>query len=174
VRQAARADFIIWVVSATQPARDRDRTGLNEVRSDAKARLEQRPAPIILALTHIDQLRPAAEWDPPYDVTTPASPKAHSIRAAINSVAGALDLQADAVVPIAMPAGRQSYNIDALWARIALDLDEAKLAQLDRIRVGQQKFRMRELMEQIGSAGRLIVKGMVVGSPNSDRVSHPD
>ena len=174
LRQAARADFIIWVVSATQPARDRDRTGLNEVRSDAKARLEQRPAPIILALTHIDQLRPAAEWNPPYDVTTPAGPKARSIRAAMNSVAGALDLPADAVVPVAMPAGRESYNIDALWARIALDLDEAKLAQLDRIRVGQQKFRMRELMDQIASAGRLIVKGMTVGRPNSDRAPHFD
>jgi hypothetical protein len=40
----------------------------------------------------------------------------------------------DAIVPIAMPPGRQSYNLDALWARIAIDLDEAKLVQLDRLR----------------------------------------
>jgi hypothetical protein len=26
-----------------------------------------------------------------------------------------------------MPPGRESYNIDVLWARIALEIDEAKL-----------------------------------------------
>ena len=109
----------------------------------------------------MDQLRPAAEWAPPYDVTTPAGPKARSIRAALNSVAATLDLPPDAVVPVAMPPGREPYNIDALWARIALALDEARLVQLDRIRVGQQGFRMRELADQISNAGRMIVKGVV-------------
>jgi hypothetical protein len=45
--------------------------------------------------------------------------------------ARALELRVDAIVPVAMPPGRESYNIDALWARIAIELDEAKLVQLD-------------------------------------------
>ena len=45
-------------------------------------------------------------------------------------------LPADAIVPVAMPPGRAPYNIDALWARIASELDEAKLVQLDRLRIG--------------------------------------
>jgi predicted GTPase len=159
--QAARADLIVWVASATQPARGLDRKRLDELRSQARAQLERRPAPIILALTHVDQLRPAAEWDPPYDVTTPARPKARSIRAAVNSVAAALDFPADTVVPIAIPPEREPYNIDALWALLGCQLDEARLAQLDRIRIGQQGFRMRELADQIGNAGRMIVKGLV-------------
>jgi hypothetical protein len=57
--------------------------------------------------------------------------------------------------------GRDPYNIDALWARIGLELEEARLVQLDRIRVGQQGFRMRELVDQIGNAGRMIVRGIV-------------
>ena len=60
-----------------------------------------------------------------------------------------------------MPPERKPYNIDALWALVARQLDEARLAQLDRIRIGQQGFRMRELADQIGNAGRMIVKGLV-------------
>jgi predicted GTPase len=159
-RQAARADLIVWVASATQPARGPDRKRLDQLRSQARAQLDRRSAPIILALTHVDQLHPAAEWDPPYNVTTSDCPKARSIRAAVNSVATALDLPADAVAPIAMPPERKPYNIDALWALVARQLDEARLAQLDRIRIGQQGVRMRELADQIGNAGRMIIRGI--------------
>jgi hypothetical protein len=81
----------------------------------------------------------------------------------MNAVAGALDLRVDAIVPVAMPPGRVTYNLDALWARIAVELDEAKLVQLDRLRVGQQGLSLRELADQLGHAGRTIVKGIVKG-----------
>jgi hypothetical protein len=51
--------------------------------------------------------------DPPYDINAPAGPKARAIRAAANAAARTLDLRADAIVPIAMPPGRESYNIDS-------------------------------------------------------------
>ena len=60
-----------------------------------------------------------------------------------------------------MPPGREPYNIDALWAAIALELDEAKLVQLDRLRVGRQGLNLRELAGQLGHAGRTIIKGIV-------------
>jgi uncharacterized protein len=161
--QAERADLIVWVASATQPARGPDRKQLDEIRTWAGAQLMRRPPPVLLALTHIDELRPAAEWAPPYDVAAPTSPKARAIRAAVNAVAGALDLRVDTIVPVAMPPGRESYNLDALWARIAVELDEAKLVQLDRLRVGQQRLNLRELADQLGQAGRTIVKGIVKG-----------
>ena len=90
-----------------------------------------------------------------------AGPKARAIRAAVDAVARALDLPADAIVPVAMPSGREPYNLDALWARIAVQLDEAKLVQLDRLRVGQQRLSLRELADQLGQAGHIIIKGMV-------------
>jgi len=151
----------MWVASATQPARGPDRKLLDDLRSWFGAQLTRRPAPILLALTHIDELRPAAEWAPPYDVTEPAGPKARAIRAAVNAVAGALDLRVDAIVPVAVPPGRESYNLDALWARIAAELDEAKLAQLDRLRIGQQRLNLRELADQLGHAARTIVQATV-------------
>jgi hypothetical protein len=93
----------------------------------------------------------------------PGSAKARAIRDAVDAVARVLALPVDAIVPIAMPPGRQSYNLDALWARIAIDLDEAKLVQLDRLRLGQQPLSLRELANQLGRAGRIIIKGIVTG-----------
>jgi uncharacterized protein len=156
--QAERADLIIWVASATQPARGPDSQGLSHFRAWAATQLARRAPRVILALTHVDELRPANEWMPPYDVAAPAGPKARNIRAAILSVVSVLDLLADAIVPVAIPPGREPYNIDALWARIAVELDEAKLVQLDRLRVGRQQLSLRELADQLGNAGRFIIE----------------
>jgi len=159
--QVQRADLIMWVASASQPARGPDRKGLDDFRAWANAQLARRPPPVLLALTHIDELRPAGEWTPPYDVAAPAGAKARAIRDALDATARALDLRVDTVVPVAIPSGRESYNLDALWARIAVELDEAKLVQLDRLRVGQQGLSLRELADQLGHAGRTIIKGIV-------------
>jgi uncharacterized protein len=158
--QAERADLVVWVASATQPARGPDRQGLDDFRAWAATQLTRRAPHVVLALTHVDELRPANEWMPPYDLAAPAGPKARNILAATKSIAGALDLSADAIVPIAMPPDREPYNIDALWARIALELDEAKLVQLDRLRVGHQRLSLRELVRQFGHAGRFIIEGI--------------
>jgi uncharacterized protein len=159
--QAGRADLVMWVASATQPARAPDRKGLDDFRAWAKLQLARRAPPLLLALTHIDELRPAMEWTPPYDVIAPAGPKARAIRAAMDAAARTLDLPADTIVPVAMPPAREPYNLDALWARIAVELDEAKLVQLDRLRVGHQGLSLRELADQLGNAGRMIIKGIV-------------
>jgi uncharacterized protein len=161
IELAGRADLILWVASATQSAREPDRQSLDAFRAWAKAQLARRVPPLVLALTHVDELRPARDWSPPYDVSAPTRPKAQAIRAAMDAVARALDLPADAIVPVALPARREPYNLDALWARIALELDEAKLVQLDRLRVGQQRLNLRELAHQFGHAGRIIIKGIV-------------
>ena len=71
-----------------------------------------------------------------------------------------LTLAPQIIVPIAMPPDCNAYNIDALWARIAVEIDEAKLVQLDRLRVGHQGLSWRELASQIGRAGRLLIKGV--------------
>ncbi len=167
LEHAQRADLVMWVAAATQPARGPDRQVLDEFRTWTRAQLTRRPPPVLLALTHIDELRPAAEWTPPYDVGTPVRPKARAIRAAMDAAARALDLPVDAVVPVAMPPGREPYNIDALWARTAVELDEAKLAQLDRLRFGQQGLRLRELADQLARAGGTIIKGIVSARPDA-------
>ena len=154
--QASRADLIVWVASATQPARAPDRRCLDELRAWAGAQLHRRPPNVIVALTHIDELRPANEWTPPYDVATPSGPKSRAIRAAIDAAATALALPAEAIVPVAMPPGREPYNIDALWSRVAVEIDQAKLVQLDRLLIGGRRLNLRELAGQLGHAGRFM------------------
>jgi len=161
IGKVERADLIVWVASATQPARGPDRKQLDAVRGWANAQTTRRTPPILLALTHVDELSPAAEWTPPYDINLPGNAKARAIRAAMDATARALDLPSDAIVPVAMPPGRDAYNLDALWARIALELDEAKLVQLDRLRVGQGRLSLGVLANQLGRAGRLVIKGIV-------------
>jgi predicted GTPase len=162
--QAERADLVLWVASATQPARDPDSQALDRFRAWAARQLTRRPPRVLLVLTHIDELRPANKWMPPYDLAASAEPKARSIRAAIDSVGSALDFNADAIVPVAMPPGRAPYNIDALWARIAIYLDEARLVQLDRLRIGGQQLSLRELAAQLGHTGRFILGGIAKSS----------
>jgi hypothetical protein len=76
-------------------------------------------------------------------------------------VARTLDVPADTIVPVAMPPGEASYNMDALWARIAAELDDARLAQLDRLRIGAKRTSLREVTDQLGRAGRFILKHIV-------------
>jgi predicted GTPase len=159
--QVARADLILWVASAVQPARGPDRKKLDEIRAWVATQPERRPPPLLLALTHVDELRPASEWVPPYDIVTPVTPKACAMRSAVEAVGRALDLPIESIVPIAMPPDRKPYNIDALWARIAVELDEAKFVQLDRLRRSEQATNLREFANQLGQAGRFIVKGVV-------------
>jgi predicted GTPase len=171
--QAERADLVLWVASATQPARGADRQALDDFRAWASAQLARRSPRVVLALTHIDELRPANEWAPPYDLASSAGAKARNILAAIHSVASALDLSADAIVPVAMPPDRKPYNIDALWARIGLDLDEARLVQLDRLRIGIQRVSLHELANQLGHAGRFILTASSQPAPGSHSAARP-
>jgi uncharacterized protein len=159
--QAARADLVLWVASALQPAREPDLLARQSLRGWANAQLTRRPPPVLLALTHIDQLHPASEWKPPYNLTDAHNAKASAIRAAVESVARALKISPADVVPVAMPPDCPPYNIDALWSRIADEVDEAKLVQLDRIRVGYQRLSLREITKQIENAGRFLIKGAI-------------
>ncbi len=159
--QAERADLIMWVASATQTAREPDRKRLADFRAWASAQITKRAPPLLLALTHVDELRPAIEWTPPYDLTTATTPKARMISAAVKAAARVLDFRVDEIVPVAMPPDRETYNIDALWARIAVELDEAKLVQLDRLRLGGKETSLRELASALGYAGRTIISGIV-------------
>lgn len=161
--QLPRADLVLWVAAATQPGRAPDRRALDHLRGWAAARSDRRPPPILLALTKVDQLRPAGEWQPPYDIAAADRPKARSIRDAVEAVAGTLDLPSDAIVPVALPAGGEPYNIDALWARIGRELGEARLAQLDRLRLARSGLNLREMMGQLTQAGRMLVRAGLRG-----------
>lgn len=153
------ADLLLWVSAAHRPDRAVERQTLDQVRSWQAERVERRPAPLLVAVSHIDQLRPPREWQPPYDLIQAESAKARNIRAVVAAVATDLAVPVADVIPVCLAAGRV-YNVDdALWAALLDRQDEA-----DRVRFMRclQQQKQREnwtlLRRQLTNTGRWLLK----------------
>jgi predicted GTPase len=151
--EAKKADIVLWTIAAHQPARDADVQGLKAFRGWFAARPELNRPPLLCVATHVDQLRPFAEWAPPYDIVAADRPKAHAIREAVQAIAMDLDLSAGSIVPVSLRPDSDAYNLDALRARIAACLPEARYAQLSRAGIAAGKASWRK------EVGRLLLVG---------------
>ena len=149
------ADLILWVCAAHRPDRQLERTGLDGLRNEFAARLDRRPPPILVVVSHIDQLRPHREWQPPYDLHHPQGPKAVNIRAAVAAVAGDLAVPVVEVIPVCLAEGR-IYNVDdVLWAALLDRQDEAgKVRFLRCLEQRQREENWTLLRRQFANAGR--------------------
>lgn len=155
-----RMDVVLLACSAIQAARQCDAQFLRELHSLYAARPERAPPVLLVALTHIDRLRPLREWQPPYDLQQSHAPKAQSIRGALQAVAEALQLPPEDIIPVSLlqPA---PYNLDALWTSIAAKLPEALRARYLRcLRDTRAAENWALLWRQLSSAGRFAVGGM--------------
>jgi len=133
IGEADDCDLVLWTAQANRPARSIDREALDRFRSSFAERPNRRRPPIILVLTHIDCLRPYTEWNPPYDLRTPTTAKARSIREAIAATCDDLGFDARDVVPVCLSDQAAAYNIDAVWACILAAIPDARKVQLHRI-----------------------------------------
>lgn len=106
---AADSDAVLLVASAVAAARDPDRRLLDRIRARASEHPDAPLPPILVVLTHIDRLRPFAEWAPPYHLATDTRPKAQNIREAIQAVAADLGVPAEAVIPVSL--ADPAYNV---------------------------------------------------------------
>jgi predicted GTPase len=131
--QAGESDLILWVVNAMAIDDTADREALDTVRKHFSERSHRREPPVIVALSHIDALPPEREWSPPYDTQRPISNKGHAIRAAIEQVAGSLNLPLADIIPMSVAAGRPPYNVELLIERIAARVSDAQRSQLLRL-----------------------------------------
>jgi predicted GTPase len=132
VAEAVKADVVLWTISALQAARDVDARGIRAFHAAFERRSDLNRPPLLCVVTHIDQLRPFTEWNPPYDVTNPSGPKARAIRDAMMAIAEDLGMPPRSVVPVSLAPEREVYNIDALRVRISEALPAARHAQLSR------------------------------------------
>jgi hypothetical protein len=164
MEEALRSDLILWVAAAVRPARALDVVALDRLRGGFARRPGHRAPPIVLAVSQVDQVRPARDWSPPYDIRTPATPKAESIAAALETVAVTLGVDLADSVPAAVPQGGTPYNIDLLWARIADRLPEAQQTRLNRLLTDRQgSWDWRRVLSQAAQGGRLLVRHAVAG-----------
>jgi len=109
-------------------------------------------------VSHIDQLRPPREWQPPYDLRDPQSTKAVNIRAAMETVAADLAVSIAAVIPVCLAGGR-IYNVDdALWAALLDQQDEAGKVRLLRCREQRKRAENWTLLRrQLTNTGRWLL-----------------
>ncbi|MDG4550415.1 MAG: 50S ribosome-binding GTPase [Candidatus Contendobacter sp.] len=152
------ADLLLWVCAAHRPDRRAEREILDAVRGWRAERLERRPPPLLVAVSHIDQLRPPREWQPPYDLRDPQSGKATNIRAAVATVAADLAIPVVAVIPVCLAEGR-IYNVDdVLWVAILEHQDEADKVRF--LRCLEERKRAENwtlLRRQLANAGRWLL-----------------
>jgi hypothetical protein len=152
--QTRRADMILWVVSATQPAKALDVEALRDLKKKYESDPSLRLPPILVVVTHIDELTPALEWTPPYDLLRADRPKARRIREAINHVGDVLDIDRDRIVPVCVRELEAAYNLDLLWNLVVTNLDEARFAKLDRLLRDATGFSVAQNLSRCAAAGR--------------------
>jgi predicted GTPase len=149
--EALHSDLIVLVISSVNAARESDRRLLTQLREHFRTRPELSPPPVIVVLTHIDRLRPPLEWTPPYNVVNPDSPKARSIRGALEAVAADLGLAPEVIVPVCLQPERL-YNVEeGLIPLLVEALPTAKRTLLLRT---LQTLREREKWQLLGHQAR--------------------
>jgi predicted GTPase len=158
--QTARADLILWVVSATQSARAPDVEALRAMKNKYETNLQLREPPILVVVTHVDELTPALEWTPPYDLLRADRPKARRIRDAIEHVGEALGVDHDRVVPVCVRDVVAAYNLDLLWNLVTTNLGQARFAQFDRLREDAQHFSAAQFLSQMAAGGRWLANSV--------------
>jgi uncharacterized protein len=158
--KAETADLILWVASATQSARSLDAEALRKIRGRYLDNADRHMPPILCAVTHIDQLTPASEWAPPYDILQADRPKATSIREAIEHISDLLDISRERIVPVYVREIGGAYNIDLLWNLIASNLDEARVVKIRRLQCVAAGFSLPAVLSQMAAGGRWLAKAI--------------
>lgn len=156
--EALQADCLVLVCSAVQAAREPDRRLVQSLRDYFSARSQLRPPPMLVALTHIDQLRPPLVWQPPYNIVAPQSAKARAIRDALEAVGGELGVAAAQVVPVCLHPERL-YNIDEVLIPALVDLLPAarRTALVRSLTTLREQEQWTLLGRQARGAGRFLL-----------------
>ena len=149
-------DLIIWTAQANQPARQVDLVALQAIRNWFKNNPHVVEPTIVMAITHIDRLKPFREWEPPYDIANPKREKARQIQEAVMSIGNSLSMQEEALVPVSLMDGEPPYNLDALWAVIAKQMNGASQVALGRALKQSVSFRLSEVLTQCYEGGKFI------------------
>ena len=157
-QQVLNCDLVLIVVSAVSAARRSDREFLDAMRGFFQNEPNRHMPAVLVALTHVDQLRPPGEWNPPYDLARPAGPKARHMVEAMQAVAEDLSVAQSEIVPVCLTPG-QWYNVeDALVPAIAQQLPQAQRVRYLRcLRHFHEEEYWERLRQQAVQAGRILI-----------------
>jgi predicted GTPase len=156
-------DLVLLASSAIHAGRAADSHFLETLRAEYAKTPDRIPPPVIVAVTHIDLLRPAREWKPPYNIGQPSGTKESQIRLCMEEVARTLAVPLGQVHAVCLKPGDE-WNIEAVWTAIAAQLPQARRARYLRcLKDGRAREKWELILRQLGNAGRLIVVGVRKG-----------
>lgn len=138
--EAKTADALLLLTPALDPALQMDEAFLTAVRATAPA------LPILSIVTQVDRLRPAREWQPPYDWQQGNRPKEQAIRAAITYRQERLGAYCSMMLPF--------VSADPGQGRAPWGLTELTLALVNLVDPAQQ-FRLGRFVTDIDARTRL-------------------
>jgi predicted GTPase len=154
------ADLLLLACSAGSAARSADRRLLDEIRGFYQREPDRIAPPLVVALTHVDQLRPRTEWNPPYNLLQPGGEKARQIADAVLAVAEDLALAADQlVIPVCLRPDAL-YNVEEGLAPAILEsVPEAQRVKYLRcLRQHHKDQYWRRLWRQGIHSGRVLLR----------------
>jgi predicted GTPase len=99
-----QADAVLLVMSANTAARKPDQRLLEQLEAFFVAHPDLKFPPMIGVLTHVDLLKPAMVWAPPYNWRQPQDPKGQQIQAALNYVHSVVGSRVSVVIPVCTSA----------------------------------------------------------------------
>lgn len=157
VEVARAADLVLLVLEARNPSRESDVRMLRALDAHFRDNPRYRRPPVVAVLTHIDQLSPLREWEPPYEGwrdPEPARPKERSIRDAVEYNRQALGKGVVDVVPVCSDVeGDRVHGVDEwLFPELVALLDEARAVLL--VRTLHARGAREAAMELLGQARR--------------------
>ncbi|HXY37019.1 MAG TPA: GTPase [Planctomycetaceae bacterium] len=155
---------VLVVMDAHSPAREADRRTLQDVENWFQSQPQLKPPPKIGVVTHIDLLRPALEWSPPYEWREPVRPKEHSIHDAVDYVRELFGVSLAAVVPVCSDVERKrSWGVlEGVIPALISILNEAQSGAL--LRAYEQDLdrdHVKILMKQLQRFGMEVVRGWI-------------
>jgi hypothetical protein len=149
------ADLVLLVMDAASPARRADAKLLEKLDAWAQANLQRKLPPVLGVLTHIDRLRPALEWTPPYDWRQPSRPKEHSLAGAVDYTREQFGAQLGPVVPVCTDGDRQRVwgVYEELLPAMLQTLGDARgCALLRTLHAELDRDRVQLVFRQLGQA----------------------
>jgi predicted GTPase len=152
---AASADILLLVAPARSAARVPEVEFLQRLVQQFEARPELKLPPVLLALTKIDLLPPAIEWQPPYEWQSGSRPKEVAVRDAINAAKELFPTQIIECVPLCTATGKVHGVRETLLPLLAAQLSEARgVAMLRMLHAEGSADQVQRLIGQAVNVGK--------------------
>lgn len=159
VDAARNADVLLLVVPARSAARQPESQFLDRVRAVLASQPDLKLPPVLLVLSHVDLLTPAAEWAPPYNWRNGTRTKEVTIRDAAEAAGEVFAGRTVATLPVCTSPGREWGVQDELIPAIAVLLGEARgIALLRTIHKEATADKTRRVMNQIVNVGGHVLR----------------